>query len=103
MTGATWDQVLGGFEAELARAEDLLAADPSLAGDLVALEWVPPQGIGPLPVEHADRAGAVLARQRSALERLRSAAARTRTELQLMAALRAGPRRPVPTFVDRDL
>lgn len=101
MTTSTWGEVLDDFEAELARAEALLARDSAPAADLPA--WSPPEGLGPLTSDDAPRAAAVLERQRVVLDRLRSAAARTRTELEYVEALTRGPERQPAAFVDRAL
>lgn len=105
MTTPTWTEVLDDFEAELARAEALLSRATSAASapEAAVTPWSPPPGLGPLSPDDAPRAAAVLERQRAVVDRLQSAATRTRTELEYVEALSRGPERAPAAFVDRAL
>ncbi|MFI2753199.1 hypothetical protein ACGIF2_07170 [Cellulomonas sp. P22] len=93
-----WADVLDRLQGELEAAEAVLLADEP--GDAVGpTTWRAPAGLGPMPVEHAERARALLARQGVLTEHLTAAAALTRRHLVAASALDARPP-GVPVYLD---
>jgi hypothetical protein len=89
-----WTAALDELELDLVRAEALLARDHSLrdvtAEDLLrGVAWTPPVGLPPLPVELAQRARAVLARQTAAAAALAVGMAANRRQAMLTTRMSA--------------
>lgn len=100
----TWTDVLDRLQGELESAEAVLLADePDERGEpdeaARPRAWQAPAGLGPMPVEVAQRARALLARQGVLTEHLTAAAALTRRHLVAASALDARPP-GVPVYLD---
>ncbi|MFH5824906.1 hypothetical protein [Georgenia sp. AZ-5] len=83
-----WLEVLTAMEDAVAEVEQGPGTGPAATP---AAGWTPPVGIGPIPADLRERAGALVAAQESAMVRLRAA---QRTNRSHSAVLRALPHRP---------
>lgn len=100
---AAWAEALTTLELDVARAEELLAANGISAADqLVARpDWVAPALSGPLPERMRTRAEAIAARQLRVAEDLSRAIAAARQELRLAERIQAHALdRSTPAFLD---
>ena len=96
---ATWEDVLDRLEADLALAEQaLLRREEPVDLD----DWIVPALISPLPAELAERAAAIVARQREILARLPEALGRTGRQQALTARIGhvSSLRTSVPVYID---
>lgn len=94
---AAWEAALAELELDVEAAEQMLAARE--VAEAPHTTWQPPSGLGPLPVELADRARALLARQVETARRIGEAAALARRHARAAQGMRAtGESRPV--YVD---
>jgi hypothetical protein len=98
-----WDAALQAVELDVEEAERLLVRmhageEPEVAplGD-----WIAPALLGPMPVEFADRARALLRRQSDVTELLAEAMVSARSQTRGLSKFDAPERRPV--FVDTAL
>ena len=85
-----WERALDELEAELDRAEALVAPGFLLEAteDNHRTFWTPPAGLGPLPAEHAERAAQILDRQAVLVPRVEEASRATRAHLRAVGSLR---------------
>lgn len=84
-TEGAWSALLDDMETDLrAAAAAAAAGTPS---DRNALEWTPPQGLGPLPEELVERAEGIQAAQHKALQRLEEARASAAKHLAAIDAV----------------
>jgi hypothetical protein len=97
----TWSDALDALEADVAEVEALLREN-HLADDTPrAGPWTPPEGTGPLPIDLAPRAEAILARQVSATQAIALALATNRKLAAAAARVEAGSQgAPRPAYVD---
>jgi hypothetical protein len=98
-----WHSALGALELEVDAAEQLLR-QPVDAADLpgyLGRSFQPPPGLGPLPMELADRARRLLERQLELAEGLTTAMQANRAQAMLAKRMRADRSDPRPVFVDR--
>lgn len=82
---ATWERILDGLEADLARSESALTAAPEVPDD----SWTPPEGAPAMPAALLPRARDLLARQ-EALQAPLAAALHEILEQRRAATPRAG-------------
>lgn len=95
---AAWVDALEALEMDLATAERMLALG-HLAQEPPVAPWAPPTGLGPLPLDLADRARTLLDRQVEVARRLTEAADLSRRHSRAVQAMRAtAPAGPV--YVD---
>lgn len=98
---AAWSHALTELELDVAQAEALLRADHEEAVRLHAQPWVPPHGLGPLPVSLAERAQALLDRQLDVARRTAQAALLSRRHLVAVDAMRERPP-ALPVYLDTE-
>ncbi|MDT5038067.1 MAG: hypothetical protein QOE03_3252 [Micromonosporaceae bacterium] len=85
-----WIHALDAVEAEVAQVEALLE-DDHRARDTPAYDpWTPPEGLGPLPLELAPRADAILARQLAAAQSVVLAISTNRQQALLASRIESG-------------
>jgi hypothetical protein len=87
--GSAWSALLDEMEIDLRVAAAAPAA--GVPAELTALDWTPPQGLGPLPVALVERAQRIQATQQGALfklERARASAAKHLAALDAVPASR---------------
>jgi len=100
---SAWVRALAEMEQVADRAEDLLRAAraPGDAGvDVVVTEpWRTPRGLGPLPVDLAPRAAALVERQRDLVRRTADQLGEHRRRLRTADALRTREA-AVPVYLD---
>jgi hypothetical protein len=97
-----WTQALDALEADVERVEQLLA-DDHRARELPLVDpWTPPDGLGPLPLDLAPRADAILERQFEAARAIVQALVSNRRHAAVAARIESGSQgAPRPSFVDR--
>ncbi|MEZ0166750.1 hypothetical protein AB2L27_18490 [Kineococcus sp. LSe6-4] len=99
-----WDAALAAVELDVESAERLIAqlhAGVDEAPEPADRPWVAPALLGPIPLEFADRARHLLARQTEVSERLAEAMVTVRSQTRALGKLDRAERRPV--FLDRAL
>ncbi|MEJ5913348.1 hypothetical protein [Pseudokineococcus sp. 1T1Z-3] len=87
---ASWEAALTELEVEVAAAEELLARlhrQGELPDPAPRSPWVPPVGLGPLPLPLADRARALADRQARAAEAIGRALVLNRRQARAAGAL----------------
>jgi hypothetical protein len=95
-----WACALDELDADVARIEALLADDHRVR-DLPPLDpWMPPDGLGPLPLDLRPRADAVLARQLAAAQMISRALVTNRRQAAAAARLSASDEPYRPRYVD---
>jgi hypothetical protein len=97
----TWADALTAAELDLEETEAVLArlhADADFVPEVPA-PWAPPTGLGPLPASEAERARAVLARQRRVAVELTAAMVGNRQHRRITASA-AQRSAAVPIYVD---
>ena len=102
---AAWDSALHAVELDVEEAERLIAAMHSVPEDEhespAPRDWIAPALLGPVPVEFADRARALLRRQADVTERLAEAMVQARAQRRGLGKFDPAERPPV--FVDTAL
>ena len=97
-----WVRALDGLEADVVQVESVLADEHRLRDLPVVEEWTPPQELGPLPLDLASRAEAILDRQVRAARAVVQALVNNRRHATVAARIEAGSQgAPRPSFVDR--
>lgn len=94
----SWVAALAELELDVARAESLLRANTVELPEL--LPWVPPTGIGTLPLPLLDRARRLHQRQLEVAERLVAAIEGNRRQVAVTEAIDATRPASPPVFVD---
>jgi hypothetical protein len=103
---ATWHQALTDLEGEVLEAEETLArgrADEIATWGRRTEDWVPPSGLGPLPLDLRERAARLLQHQLAVAEALVERITQSQRQRDLAARMSHGPDRPVPSYIDRAL
>lgn len=98
-----WTAALDALEADVAAVEAALTAEHRLRELPVTDRWSPPAGLGPMPLDLADRADAILARQLAAAAALAGAAATTRQHAAMVGRLAGLPGAPRPAYIDTSI
>lgn len=103
---SAWSRALAEMEAVADRAEALLRAarSPEVAAGLdvaVTEPWRTPRGLGPLPLDLAPRAAALVERQRDLVRRTAEQLGEHRRSLRLADSLRTRPA-AVPVYLDAE-
>ena len=102
-----WATVLDELEGEVLAAESTLRShreDEIAAWGRRAEDWVPPSSaLGPVPEDLRERAARLLQHQLAVAEALVEQITQSQRQRDLAERMSHGPRRPVPTFIDRAL
>ncbi|MBD3778835.1 MULTISPECIES: hypothetical protein [unclassified Cellulomonas] len=103
---AAWARALAEMESVADRAEALLRAarSPEVAAGLdvaVTEPWRTPRGLGPLPLDLAPRAAALVERQRDLVRRTAEQLGEHRRSLRLAESMRTRPA-AVPVYLDAE-
>jgi hypothetical protein len=101
-----WQQVLSGLEGEVLEAEKTMArgrADEIAAWGRRTEDWVPPSGLGPLPMDLRERAARLLQHQLAVAEALVERITQSQRQRAVAARMSYGPERPVASFIDQAL
>ena len=101
-----WQRVLTDLEGEVLLAEETLArgrADEIATWGRRTEDWVPPSGLGPLPLDLRERAARLLQHQLAVAEALIERITQSQRQRDLAARMSHGPLRPVPSYIDRGL
>jgi hypothetical protein len=101
---AAWDAALSAVELDVESAERLIAqlhAGVDEAPEPEDHAWVAPALLGPIPLEFADRARHLLARQTEVSERLAEAMVVARSQTRALSKFDRAERPPV--YLDRAL
>jgi hypothetical protein len=101
-----WHEVLTELEGEVLAAEDSLArgrADEIASWGRRTTDWIPPVGLGPLPVDLRERAMHLLQHQLAIAEALVERITQSQKQRDVAARMSYGPTRPVASFIDRAL
>jgi hypothetical protein len=97
-----WVRALDALEADVTQVESLLAEEHRLRDVPVVEAWTPPQELGPLPLDLASRADAILNRQLRAARAVVQALVSNRRHATVAARIEAGSAgAPRPSYVDR--
>jgi hypothetical protein len=100
-----WQQALAELEGEVLAAEETLAHDRAeeiATWGRRAEDWVPPSGLGPLPVDLRERAARLLQHQLAVAEALIERITQSQRQRDLAARMSYGLP-PVPSYIDRAL
>jgi hypothetical protein len=100
-----WQQALAELEGEVLAAEETLAQDRAeeiATWGRRAEDWVPPSGLGPLPVDLRERAARLLQHQLAVAEALIERITQSQRQRDLAARMSYGLP-PVPSYIDRAL
>jgi hypothetical protein len=101
-----WTQVLSELEGEVLAAEQTLAdgrADEIAAWGRRTEDWVPPSGLGPVPLDLRERAMRLLQHQLAVAEALIERITQSQRQRDVAARMSYGPSRPVASYIDRAL
>jgi hypothetical protein len=101
-----WTRVLSELEGEVLAAEQTLAdgrAEEIAAWGRRTEDWVPPTGLGPVPVDLRERAMRLLQHQLAVAEALIERITQSQRQRDVAARMSYGPSRPVPSYIDRAL
>jgi len=97
-----WVDALDSREADVAQVEALLADERRLRDLPIVDPWTPPHELGPLPLDLAPRADAILGRQLQAARAVVQALVYNRRHAAVAARIEAGSQgAPRPSYVDR--
>jgi len=106
--GATrsWHQALDELEGDVLDAQELLARDR--AEEIAnwgrrSEDWIPPQGLGPVPPDLRERALRLLQHQLSVAEQLAERIVQSQRQRDVAARMSYAPARPVASYIDRGL
>jgi hypothetical protein len=100
-----WQQALTELEGEVLEAEETLArgrAEEIATWGRRTEDWIPPSGLGPLPVDLRERAARLLQHQLAVAEALIERITQSQRQRDLAARMSYGVR-PVPSYIDRAL
>jgi hypothetical protein len=98
---AEWVAALDALEADVDAVEKMIEDEHRERELSAASPWVPPAGIGPLPLELRPRADEILARQLAAARELSGAITTNRRQAAFAARVEVGtPGRATPSYVD---
>jgi hypothetical protein len=99
---AEWVAALDALEADVETIEALIMEDHRVRERQLAGSWTPPIGLGPLPIDLAPRADAILARQLAATKVLVTTIAVNRRHAEVMSRIEVGHQgAPRPAFLDQ--
>ena len=106
--GATrsWHQALDELEGDVLDAQELLARDR--AEEIAnwgrrSEDWIPPQGLGPVPPDLRERAARLLQHQLAVAEQLAERIIQSQRQRDVAARMSYAPARPVASYIDRGL
>jgi hypothetical protein len=102
-----WTRVLSELEGEVLAAEQTLVAD-GRAEEIAARGrrtegWIPPTGLGPVPLDLRERAMRLLQHQLAVAEALIERITQSQRQRDVAARMSYGPSRPVASYIDRAL
>jgi hypothetical protein len=101
---AEWVAALDALEADVENIEALIMDEHRVREHPLADPWTPPVGLGPLPLDLAPRADAILGRQLSATKVLVTTIAVNRKQAHVMSRIEVGHQgAPRPAFLDQAL
>jgi hypothetical protein len=99
---AEWEAALDVLEVDVETVEALIMSGHQMREHPLADPWTPPVGLGPLPLDLAPRADAILTRQLTATKVLATSIAVNRRQAEVMARIEVGHQgTPRPAYVDQ--
>jgi hypothetical protein len=101
-----WEQALDELEGDVLDAQELLARDR--AEEIAnwgrrSEDWIPPQGLGPVPPDLRERAAQLLQHQLAVAEQLAERIVQSQRQRDVAARMSYAPSRPVASYIDRGL
>jgi hypothetical protein len=102
----TWHEALDELEGDVLDAQELLArgrAEEIATWGRRAEDWVPPNGLGPLPDDLRERAARLLQHQLAVAEELAERITQSQKQRDVAARMSYAPARPVASYIDRGL
>ncbi|WP_346621852.1 hypothetical protein [Blastococcus montanus] len=101
-----WHIALAELEGDVLEAQESLArgrAEEIAAWGRRASDWVPPTGLGPVPVDLRERAARLLQHQLAVAEALVERITRSQKQRDVAARMSYGDERPPASFIDQAL
>ncbi len=103
---ADWHDALAELEDDVLDAQERLArgrATEIAAWGRRGSDWVPPTGLGPIPVDLRERAALLLQHQLAVAEALVERITQSQKQRDVAARMSYGDERPTAAFIDRAL
>lgn len=96
-----WNAALNELEADAEEIERMLTDDHSQRDHAIVNAWVPPTGLGPLPLDLKPRADAILSRQLAAARAVSVSLAANRKQATVVSRIESGGQgAPRPAYLD---
>jgi len=102
----SWHQALDDLEGDVLDAQELLARDR--AEEIAnwgrrSEDWIPPQGLGPVPPDLRERAARLLQHQLAVADQLAEGTLQSRRQRDVPARISYAPAGRVASYIDRGL